>query len=123
MDRSGKRRVSFGTYDFSASLDSQTGSLFLRSEQGHDYVFEEKLFRPVPYLAWPRGLYNDELIRLAQKVGYTALLTVDEGFNLLKLQSGQVEDSRLPITFTWECFKNVNDAYQMMFLIKKDGQI
>jgi peptidoglycan/xylan/chitin deacetylase (PgdA/CDA1 family) len=29
-------------------------------------VLEKKLGKPVPYLAWPRGLYNDSLIALAQ---------------------------------------------------------
>ncbi len=42
---------------------------------------EEKLGRPVRYLAWPSGLYNDVLIHLAEQAGYQALLTIDEGIN------------------------------------------
>ncbi len=44
-------------------------------------VLEEKLGRSVPYLAWPRGLYNDALVELAEQAGYTALLTIDDGLN------------------------------------------
>jgi peptidoglycan/xylan/chitin deacetylase (PgdA/CDA1 family) len=44
-------------------------------------ILEEKLGHEVPYLAWPRGLYNDTLISLARKAGYRALLTIDDGFN------------------------------------------
>jgi peptidoglycan/xylan/chitin deacetylase (PgdA/CDA1 family) len=44
-------------------------------------VLEKKLDRPIPYLAWPRGRYNDDLIELAQKSGYRALLTIDDGLN------------------------------------------
>jgi peptidoglycan/xylan/chitin deacetylase (PgdA/CDA1 family) len=44
-------------------------------------VLEEKLGRPVPFLAWPKGIYNDELIRLAQQAHYRALLTIDDGLN------------------------------------------
>ncbi len=44
-------------------------------------LLEEKLGRQMPYLAWPRGLYNDILIKLAQKAGYRALLTIDDGLN------------------------------------------
>jgi peptidoglycan/xylan/chitin deacetylase (PgdA/CDA1 family) len=44
-------------------------------------LLEEKLLRPVPYLAWPRGLYNDVLVGLAQGAGYKGLLTIDGGFN------------------------------------------
>lgn len=44
-------------------------------------VLEEKLGRVVPYLAWPRGLYNDALVGLAQQAGYKALLTIDDGLN------------------------------------------
>lgn len=45
------------------------------------HLLEEKLGRPVPYLAWPRGLYNDTLIQSARKAGYQALLTIDDGIN------------------------------------------
>jgi len=44
-------------------------------------VLEQKLQRPIPYLAWPAGKYNDKLIRLAQEAGYQALLTIDGGLN------------------------------------------
>jgi peptidoglycan/xylan/chitin deacetylase (PgdA/CDA1 family) len=44
-------------------------------------VLEEKLGKPVAYLAWPSGFYNDSLIALAQKAGYSALLTIDDGLN------------------------------------------
>jgi peptidoglycan/xylan/chitin deacetylase (PgdA/CDA1 family) len=44
-------------------------------------VLEKRLGRPIPYLAWPRGRYNDDLIELAKKAGYRALLTIDEGLN------------------------------------------
>jgi peptidoglycan/xylan/chitin deacetylase (PgdA/CDA1 family) len=45
------------------------------------HLLEEKLDRPVPYLAWPSGIYNDKLVKLAQDAGYTALLTIDNGLN------------------------------------------
>ncbi|NBO17727.1 MAG: hypothetical protein EBV03_00580 [Proteobacteria bacterium] len=44
-------------------------------------LLEQKLGRHVPYLAWPRGLYNKALVNLAQKAGYKALFTIDDGFN------------------------------------------
>jgi peptidoglycan/xylan/chitin deacetylase (PgdA/CDA1 family) len=44
-------------------------------------LLEDKLRRPIVYLAWPRGLYNDGLIRLAQQAGYHALFTTDDGTN------------------------------------------
>jgi len=44
-------------------------------------VLEQKLARPIPYLAWPRGAYNETLVRLASQAGYTALLTIDDGLN------------------------------------------
>jgi peptidoglycan/xylan/chitin deacetylase (PgdA/CDA1 family) len=44
-------------------------------------VLEAKLGRPVRYLAWPSGFYNDRLIQLAQQAGYSALLTIDGGVN------------------------------------------
>jgi peptidoglycan/xylan/chitin deacetylase (PgdA/CDA1 family) len=44
-------------------------------------LLEEKLGRPAPYLAWPRGLYNDALIALAKEAGYRALLNTDSGFS------------------------------------------
>src|SRR5437879_510974 len=44
-------------------------------------VLEDKLGKPVRYLAWPSGFYNGRLIQLAQQAGYTALLTIDDGVN------------------------------------------
>jgi peptidoglycan/xylan/chitin deacetylase (PgdA/CDA1 family) len=44
-------------------------------------LLAEKLGRPVTYLAWPAGLYNDTLIGLAEAAGYHALFTIDEGVN------------------------------------------
>jgi peptidoglycan/xylan/chitin deacetylase (PgdA/CDA1 family) len=44
-------------------------------------VLEEELGRPVPYLAWPIGAYNDELIKAAVRAGYSALFTIDSGAN------------------------------------------
>lgn len=44
-------------------------------------VLEQRLGQPVPYLAWPRGIYNDTLVRLATEAGYSALLTIDDGLN------------------------------------------
>lgn len=44
-------------------------------------VLEQRLGQPVPYLAWPRGVYNDTLIRIASDVGYVGLVTIDDGLN------------------------------------------
>ena len=44
-------------------------------------VLAERLRRPVPYLAWPGGHYNDAMIELAREAGYVALFTVDNGVN------------------------------------------
>lgn len=40
---------------------------------------EQRLGRPVPFLAWPYGEYNDALIRAAFEAGYQGLFTVDWG--------------------------------------------
>jgi peptidoglycan/xylan/chitin deacetylase (PgdA/CDA1 family) len=45
-------------------------------------LLEEKLLRPVPYLAWPRGIYDTQLIEMARQAGYEALLTIDDGVNV-----------------------------------------
>lgn len=42
---------------------------------------ERHLQRPVDYLAWPCGWYNDQLVRLAVNAGYRALLTAEAGLN------------------------------------------
>lgn len=39
------------------------------------------LNRPVKYLAWPSGIYDATLVKMASHAGYTALLTVDPGLN------------------------------------------
>jgi peptidoglycan/xylan/chitin deacetylase (PgdA/CDA1 family) len=44
-------------------------------------VLEQRLGRPVPYLAWPSGWFDDTLVALAQQAGYTALLTTESGVN------------------------------------------
>jgi peptidoglycan/xylan/chitin deacetylase (PgdA/CDA1 family) len=44
-------------------------------------VLEDRLGRPVPYLAWPIGAYNDALIAAATRAGYSALFTTDWGRN------------------------------------------
>jgi peptidoglycan/xylan/chitin deacetylase (PgdA/CDA1 family) len=44
-------------------------------------VLEQRLGKPVPYLAWPSGWYDDTLVGLAREVGYTALLTTEPGLN------------------------------------------
>ena len=44
-------------------------------------VLTEKIGRPVPYLAWPAGHYNDAMIELARQSGYVALFTIDNGIN------------------------------------------
>ena len=44
-------------------------------------VLEQRLGKPVPYLAWPSGWYDDTLVGLAQQAGYTALLTTEPGLN------------------------------------------
>ena len=42
---------------------------------------ERHLHRPVDYLAWPCGWYNEALIRFAVQAGYRALLTAEAGLN------------------------------------------
>jgi peptidoglycan/xylan/chitin deacetylase (PgdA/CDA1 family) len=44
-------------------------------------VLEQRLGKPVPYLAWPSGWYDDTLVGLAQQAGYSALLTTEPGLN------------------------------------------
>jgi len=44
-------------------------------------VLEQHLGRPVPFLAWPSGWFDDTLVGLAQQAGYTALLTTESGLN------------------------------------------
>jgi len=44
-------------------------------------VLEQRLGRPVPFLAWPSGWFDDTLVGLAQQAGYSALLTTESGIN------------------------------------------
>ena len=44
-------------------------------------ILEQHLGRPVRYLAWPCGWYNDTLVRMAVDTGYEVLLTVKQGVN------------------------------------------
>jgi peptidoglycan/xylan/chitin deacetylase (PgdA/CDA1 family) len=44
-------------------------------------VLEQRLGKPVPYLAWPSGWYDDTLVALAREAGYSALLTTEPGLN------------------------------------------
>jgi peptidoglycan/xylan/chitin deacetylase (PgdA/CDA1 family) len=44
-------------------------------------VLEQHLGRPVHYLAWPSGWFNDTLVSLAVAAGYTGLLTQESGLN------------------------------------------
>jgi peptidoglycan/xylan/chitin deacetylase (PgdA/CDA1 family) len=44
-------------------------------------VLEQRLGKPVPYLAWPSGWYDDTLVGLAKEAGYSALLTTEPGLN------------------------------------------
>lgn len=43
-------------------------------------MLEAKVGRPVRYLAWPAGYYDEKLVQLAKKAGYVALLNCDSGF-------------------------------------------
>jgi len=44
-------------------------------------VLEQHLGRPVRYLAWPSGWFNDTLVSLAQEAGYAGLVTQESGLN------------------------------------------
>jgi len=44
-------------------------------------VLEERLQRRVPYFAWPKGAYNEKLVKIAKDAGYEAVLTVEDGAN------------------------------------------
>ena len=44
-------------------------------------VLEQRLGKPVPFLAWPSGWFDDTLVKLAQEAGYTALFTTEPGLN------------------------------------------
>ena len=55
-------------------------------------VLQERLGRPVPYLAWPLGAYNEALISGAVRAGYSALFTIEWGRN--GAQRGRSSDWR-----------------------------
>ena len=42
-------------------------------------ILEEKLNKPVDFLAYPYGDYNDSVIEALKKSGYKAAVTVDQG--------------------------------------------
>jgi peptidoglycan/xylan/chitin deacetylase (PgdA/CDA1 family) len=44
-------------------------------------LLEFRLGKAVPYLAWPMGAYNNDLIDAAIRAGYVALFTTDRGNN------------------------------------------
>ena len=44
-------------------------------------VLEEKLAHPVPYLDWPAGNFNEALVDMASRAGYTAVVTTEDGLN------------------------------------------
>ena len=48
---------------------------------GSKRELERHLHRPVNYLAWPCGWYDDALVQLAVEAGYRALLTAEAGLN------------------------------------------
>jgi cellulose synthase (UDP-forming) len=55
------------------------GILQVRKElQDSKAALESHLARPIEYLAWPKGWYNKELVKLATEAGYKALLTTDD---------------------------------------------
>jgi peptidoglycan/xylan/chitin deacetylase (PgdA/CDA1 family) len=72
-------------------------------------VLEKQLGRKVPYLAWPKGLYNNTLIALAQQAGYSSLLTIDDGFN-------HIGDSHLRIHRTMVDGACDNDVFRKILL-------
>jgi cellulose synthase (UDP-forming) len=44
-------------------------------------TLESRLSRPIRFLTWPCGWYNQKLINMATEAGYEAMLTTDEGTN------------------------------------------
>jgi peptidoglycan/xylan/chitin deacetylase (PgdA/CDA1 family) len=67
-------------------------------------VLEQHLGRPVRYLAWPSGWFNDTLVSLAQEAGYTGLLTAESGLNrpgddVLRIKRTFVDGSCDMLTF------------------------
>jgi peptidoglycan/xylan/chitin deacetylase (PgdA/CDA1 family) len=67
-------------------------------------VLEQHLGRPIRYLAWPSGWFNDTLVSLAQEAGYTGLLTAESGLNrpgddVLRIKRTFVDGSCDMLTF------------------------
>lgn len=51
---------------------------FVRFQLVHSKeVLEQQLSAPIRFLAWPFGIYDDELIRAAEDAGYTAGFTIE----------------------------------------------
>jgi peptidoglycan/xylan/chitin deacetylase (PgdA/CDA1 family) len=44
-------------------------------------ILESEIGKPVEYLAWPMGWYNDALVEMARAAGYRAALTIEPGAN------------------------------------------
>jgi len=44
-------------------------------------VLEQHLDKPVRFLAWPSGWFNDSLVSLAQEAGYSGTVTQESGLN------------------------------------------
>lgn len=51
---------------------------------GGKAILETRLGKKILHLAWPRGHYDEEGIRVAGETGYKALYTTDRGANALK---------------------------------------
>jgi peptidoglycan/xylan/chitin deacetylase (PgdA/CDA1 family) len=67
-------------------------------------VLEQHLGRPIRYLAWPSGWFNDTLVSLAQEAGYSGLLTAESGLNrpgddVLRIKRTFVDGSCDMLTF------------------------
>ena len=45
-------------------------------------LIKEKLGKDSLHLCWPRGFFDEESIKIAKKVGYKCLYTVERGGNL-----------------------------------------
>lgn len=58
---------------------SATDALFELTESKR--ILEEKLGHPVPYIAWPAGIFNDTLLAMAKQAGYTAAVTTVDRLN------------------------------------------
>jgi len=74
------------THDFLLARRGESHSNYLkRMEKELHYsaqLLEQKLGKPVKYLAFPYGWYDKEVIDLAVKYGYKAMFTVNGGPNI-----------------------------------------